>query len=116
MNLVIKIIILLLVLNSSFAFDNERYQNILGEYRCLVCQNQTLLDSDASFANDLRTRIKKFILNGKTDLEIKEDLVNHYGTAILANPPKSSWHLIVWLAPVWMALIFIYLYYYKIKN
>ena len=110
----IKAFIILVCLNSVIALSNQdylRYQNMLKEYRCLVCQNQTLLDSDAGFAYDIRFRIKKFIEEGRTDAEIQQDLVSHYGLAILANPPKRDCHLIIWSAPIWLLLFFGYIFY-----
>lgn len=78
---------------------NERYNNILEEVRCLVCQNQSLADSNADLAKDLRNEIIAMLNNKKTDNEIYQFLVERYGDFVLYRPPlkNSTWFL--WLGP-----------------
>ena len=85
------------------AFDdpvlNERYLSLTREVRCLVCQNQTIADSNAPLASDLRREIREMIAAGQTDAEIAEFLVARYGDFVLYRPPlqPSTWAL--WGAP-----------------
>ena len=70
----------------------DRYQSLLNELRCLVCQNQTIAESDADLAKDLRTEVKKMLEEGATDSEIIEFMANRYGDFVLYKPvvkPKT---------------------------
>lgn len=86
------------------AFDDaaldERYHELIHEVRCLVCQNQTIADSNAPLAADLRREIHDMIAAGKTDDDIVEFIVARYGAFALYRPPlqPSTWAL--WGAPV----------------
>jgi len=81
------------------------YLSITQEVRCLVCQNQPISDSTAPLAADLRREIKRMILEGQTEGEIKEFLVERYGDFILYKPRFASWNLLLWLAPGILLLI-----------
>jgi cytochrome c-type biogenesis protein CcmH len=83
-----------------FAQNNElRYETLAHELRCLVCQNQSLAESSADLAEDLKREVKGLIAQGKTDGEIKSFLSARYGDFILFKPPvqKNTW--ILWYAP-----------------
>jgi cytochrome c-type biogenesis protein CcmH len=69
------------------------------ELRCLVCQNQTLADSNAPLAEDLRNEIRGQIAKGKSDDEIREYLVDRYGDFVLYRPPWKATTLLLWLGP-----------------
>lgn len=75
------------------------YISITQEVRCLVCQNQPIADSTAPLAADLRREIKRMILEGQSEAEIKEFLVERYGDFILYKPRFASWNILLWLAP-----------------
>jgi len=75
------------------------YISITQEVRCLVCQNQPIADSTAPLAADLRREIKRMILEGQSESEIKEFLVERYGDFILYKPRFASWNILLWLAP-----------------
>ncbi len=85
------------------AFDDPemqaRYERIISEVRCLVCQNQTIRDSNVFLASDLRREIRRLLSEGKTDAEISEFLVTRYGDFVLYRPPMRGKTLILWLAP-----------------
>jgi cytochrome c-type biogenesis protein CcmH len=68
----------------------QRLKHLESELRCLVCQNQTLADSNSELANDLRDEVKKLALSGKNDDEIKSYLVARYGDFVLYRPPVKS--------------------------
>ena len=102
-------LVLATVAFSSYAIDSgqalddpemqARYEGIISEVRCLVCQNQTIKDSNVFLAADLRREIRRMLAEGMTDGEIAEFLVARYGEFVLYRPPMSGKTLILWLAP-----------------
>ena len=76
-----------------------RYENISSEVRCLVCQNQTIKDSNAFLADDLRREIRRLMLEGKTNAEIYDFLVQRYGDFVLYRPRMQGKTLVLWIAP-----------------
>ncbi len=76
------------------------YQQITAEVRCLVCQNQTIADSTAPLAADLRREIRRMIEAGENEAQIKEFLVDRYGGFVLYKPQFESWNILLWLAPL----------------
>jgi cytochrome c-type biogenesis protein CcmH len=76
-----------------------RYENLIGEIRCLVCQNQTIKDSNVFLASDLRREIRRMMTEGMTDTEIADFLVARYGDFVLYSPRKSGKTLILWIVP-----------------
>lgn len=80
------------------AFD-ARVQALEKELRCLVCQNQTLADSGAGLAEDLRREVRALARSGKTDLEIKAFLVARYGDFVLYKPPVKATTWVLWFGP-----------------
>ena len=103
------ILTLLLLSSASLAIDTEeafedpemqaRYEKILDEVRCLKCQNQTIKDSNAFLAGDLRREIRRMITDGMSDEQIFDFLVDRYGEFALYRPRASGKTLILWLAP-----------------
>ena len=91
------------------AFDDPelqaRYDKIIDEVRCLKCQNQTIKDSNAFLAGDLRREIRRMLTEGKTDAEIFDFLVLRYGEFALYRPKMSGKTLILWMAPVILLLL-----------
>ena len=85
------------------AFDDPelqaRYEKIIDEVRCLKCQNQTIKDSNAFLASDLRREIRRMIEEGMTDDEIFDFLVQRYGDFALYRPRFSGKTLVLWIAP-----------------
>ena len=74
------------------------------ELRCLVCQNQTLADSDAPLAEDLRVEIREMAAQGKTDQEIIDYLVARYGDFVLYRPPVKATTVLLWIGPFLLLL------------
>lgn len=93
-----------LAVDTGQAFDDPvlqaRYEKLIGEVRCLVCQNQTIKDSNAFLAQDLRREIRRLIEEGKTDAEIGEFLVDRYGEFALYRPRMSGKTVLLWLSPL----------------
>ena len=77
----------------------ERAVRITDELRCLVCQNQTLADSNADLADDLRREVRSLALAGKSDDDIKAYLVARYGDFVLYNPPVKPVSWMLWFGP-----------------
>ena len=103
---------------SNSAFEN-RARNLSKGIRCLVCQNQTIDDSDSELAKDLRSIIRKKIVQGDTDDEINKFLVDRYGNFILMKPPINKQTIMLWLSPLVLTLsgiVIIYFSFRKRKN
>jgi len=93
-----------LAIDAGKAFDDPelqaRYDKIIAEVRCLKCQNQTIKDSNAFLAADLRREIRRLLEEGKSDTEIYDFLVARYGDFALYRPRTSGRTLILWIAPM----------------
>jgi cytochrome c-type biogenesis protein CcmH len=76
-----------------------RLKKLETELRCLVCQNQTLADSNASLAEDLRLEVRELARAGKSDDEIRAYLVARYGDFVLYDPPLKATTSLLWLGP-----------------
>jgi cytochrome c-type biogenesis protein CcmH len=85
--------------------DLERYEALTSEIRCLVCQNETIADSTAALAVDLRREVRRMVEEGMTDAEIKDFLVTRYGDFVLYRPLFKSTTALLWLAPLIMLVI-----------
>src|SRR5258705_10461174 len=77
----------------------QSVQRIAEELRCLVCQNQTLADSHADLAADLRQEIRELMQKGQSDEEVKRYLVARYGDFVLYRPPLRATTWLLWFAP-----------------
>lgn len=101
--LLIVVSSLAVAIDTGQAFDDPemqaRYDRITAEVRCLKCQNQTIKDSNAFLASDLRREIRRLMVEGKTDAEIYDFLVTRYGEFALYRPRMSGKTLILWIAP-----------------
>ena len=86
------------------AEQQDRFNTLTEELRCLVCQNQNLADSDAPLAHDLRDEIFEMLQTGKSNDEIKSFLVERYGDFVLYQTPVKKSTLVLWLAPGLMLL------------
>jgi cytochrome c-type biogenesis protein CcmH len=84
--------------------QEQRFQHLTEELRCLVCQNQNLADSDAPLAQDLRQEIHDMLMAGRSDDEIRSFLVDRYGDFVLYRPAVKGNTLMLWLAPVLLLL------------
>ena len=101
--------VLLFAANFAYAIDTEkafddpalqaRYEAIIEEVRCLKCQNQTIKDSNAFLASDLRREIRRMLEDGMSDDEIFDFLVTRYGDFALYRPRASGKTLVLWVIP-----------------
>jgi cytochrome c-type biogenesis protein CcmH len=78
---------------------SERFRTLAAELRCLVCQNQTLADSNAELAVDLRNEVLRQMATGKDDAQIKSHLVARYGEFVLYRPTFSVRNIALWTGP-----------------
>ena len=113
-----KIVIFVSTINTVFADDQKQYNKIIENLRCLVCQNQSLSESDSNLAKDLRNKVKEMLESGNSEDEIYKFMSDRYTDYVLYNPPlkKSTWFL--WYSP-FIILIFSLSYmfvFFKRKN
>ena len=87
------------------SIQNDRAIDLFKETRCLVCQSQTIYDSNSELATDLKLFIQEEIIAGKTDNDIKAQLVTNYGEWILMTPSLSKTNYILWFSPFIFLLI-----------
>ncbi len=80
------------------------YERLIHEVRCLVCQNQTIGDSTAPLAADLRDEIRRLVLEGKSEAEIEQFLLDRYGDFVLYRPRFQKNTALLWLAPFLLVL------------
>ncbi|HEX6550910.1 MAG TPA: cytochrome c-type biogenesis protein [Gammaproteobacteria bacterium] len=83
----------------------QRYEILTHELRCLVCQNETIADSSASLAADLRAQVRSQLLAGKTDDQIRQYMVARYGDFVLFKPPVQPNTWLLWSGPFLILLI-----------
>ena len=90
-------------IDTDIAFEDPelqaRYEAIIDEVRCVQCQNQTIKDSNALIAMDLRREIRRLMGEGMTDAEVYDFLVARYGEFVLYRPRMSGISLVLWIAP-----------------
>lgn len=85
--------------------EEQRFQNLARQLRCLVCQNESLADSSADLAKDLREEVFEQMRQGKSDDEIKHYLTARYSDFVLYNPPLKGSTMLLWFAPLLILLI-----------
>jgi cytochrome c-type biogenesis protein CcmH len=90
-------------------FENQvleqRYYELIDEVRCLVCQNQSLADSNADLAQDLRNEIYEMLVAGNDNKQIMQFLVERYGDFVLYRPPLQENTWLLWFGPFLLLLI-----------
>lgn len=84
---------------------DKRLVDISAELRCLVCQNQTIAESDADLAVDLRRQIREQIAVGRSDGEIIEYMTDRYGDFVLYRPPFKATTVLLWIGPALLMII-----------
>jgi cytochrome c-type biogenesis protein CcmH len=98
-----------LAIDTEDAFDDpvlqHRYEAINRELRCLVCQNQTIADSNATLAQDLRREVREMIAAGRTDDEIRDFMIERYGDFVLYRPRMTPGNFLLWAAPALLLVI-----------
>ncbi len=101
------------------AFDpvaHKRVVEVSEQLRCLVCQNQSIADSNAELAVDLRNQVIEQVKAGKTNQEIVDYMVERYGDFVLYRPPFKLSTAILWLGPVCLFLVGIIAFYINLRR
>ena len=84
----------------------EARARVIGKnLRCLVCQNQSIDDSDADLARDLRVLVRQRLTAGDSDEQVEQFVVNRYGDYVLLNPPFKAETLALWLGPIALFIV-----------
>lgn len=84
--------------------QEARFRDLSQQLRCLVCQGQSIADSNADLANDLKREVRRMILEGRSDAEIKEFMVARYGDFVLFKPPVKGSTYLLWFGPFGLLL------------
>jgi cytochrome c-type biogenesis protein CcmH len=87
------------------AAEETRFHALASELRCVMCQNQSLADSNALIALELRREVLELMRKGKTDQGIKDFLVQRYGEFVLYKPKVESGTWLLWLGPLLLLLV-----------
>ena len=116
----------LVTLNFSYAVEPEEFlkdpkqelraRNISKNVRCLVCQNESIDESSAPLAQDLRVIIRSKIKEGRTNKEIYKFLTDRYGDFVLLKPPFKTNTFVLWIFPFVLLLISLFLIYFHNKR
>jgi cytochrome c-type biogenesis protein CcmH len=106
---ILAAVLLLLGSSAAFAIDaspeladpvaQQRYLDLIRQLRCLKCQGETVADTQAMFAVDIRRQVREMVANGKSDTEVRRYMVDRYGEIILLKPLWSTANAWLWLAP-----------------
>lgn len=91
------IFIMIILLNTVMAKD--RYDTLIHEYRCVVCQGQSIAESTTPVANSMRHQIKKMIEGGRSDQDIDQYFVERFGEDVKLSPIKNQKHGLLWFFP-----------------
>jgi cytochrome c-type biogenesis protein CcmH len=85
--------------------QQEAYETLTSELRCLVCQNQTIADSNAELAADLRRQVQEMLEQGKSREEIVQFMTDRYGDFVLYKPPFKAKTSLLWIGPIAFLLL-----------
>lgn len=103
-----RLILMILLVNFSFANGEEKIvdqNSIHKNLRCLVCQGQSIADSNSDFAQTIKLVVKSLIEDGKTEDEIYSFMVDKYGEWIVYNPPFNKTNFLLWSLPYLVFLL-----------
>jgi len=89
----------------------RRLVDLSAQLRCLVCQNQSIAESNAELAVDLRNQINEQIKSGKSDREIVDFMVTRYGDFVLYRPPFKATTALLWIGPIALLLLAVLVFY-----
>lgn len=99
------------------ASEQARFQSLVKEIRCVVCQNQSIADSNAPLANDLREKIYLMVAEKKSNVEVKEYLAKRYGEFILLEPRFNKLTSLLWLFPfLGLTCVFVLLVWFNARQ
>ena len=113
---------LTIIFHSTVLFGQEdpalekRVRDLSTELRCLVCQNQTLADSNAPLAVDLRNQVREQLKSGKSERDVVDFLVARYGDFVLYRPPLQANTALLWLGPFLLLALGLFLLFQRIRR
>ena len=96
--------------------DESRYQDMIAQLRCLVCQNQNLADSNAELAKDLRAKTYEMINAGASDEDIADFMIARYGDFVLYKPPLRLRTTLLWGGPFALLLIALIVFFFTVQR
>ena len=96
--------------------QESRYQDMIAQLRCLVCQNQNLADSNAELARDLRARTYEMINAGASDEDIADFMIARYGDFVLYKPPLRLRTTLLWGGPFALLLIALIVFFFTVRR
>ena len=96
--------------------DESRYQDMIAQLRCLVCQNQNLADSNAELARDLRAKTYEMINAGASDEDIADFMIARYGDFVLYKPPLRLRTTLLWGGPFALLLIALIVFFFTVRR
>jgi len=101
----------------TFKFENKNteqtFHKLSEELRCLVCQNQSIAESNAGLAKDLRLELYNMLIDGKSEDEIVDFMVKRYGDYVLYRPPFKPLTWLLWIGPI---LVFFFTIFFVLKS
>jgi cytochrome c-type biogenesis protein CcmH len=122
----VVVALLLAIAGAAFAQSSEiakpdpaierRMKALAEELRCLVCQNQTIADSNAPLALDLRNQIRAQIAEGRTDTQIRDYMTDRYGDFVLYRPPFKATTAILWVGPFAMVALGVVVFLFVVRR
>ncbi|MDI7775366.1 cytochrome c-type biogenesis protein CcmH [Asticcacaulis sp. EMRT-3] len=98
------------------AHDEARAERLFAEVRCVQCQSESIADSDAPIAGEMRREIRVDMANGMTDQQIRTSLYDHYGDYVLFRPRLTRSNLLLWGLPPLIALVGLILLFLRRKK
>jgi cytochrome c-type biogenesis protein CcmH len=96
--------------------DEQRFNELANELRCMVCQNQSIADSNAELARDFRNQVKEKINAGESNEQIKDYMIARYGDYILYRPPFNMATALLWVGPFLLVIIGAFIVFRLIKR
>lgn len=84
---------------------DEHVNRVTSELRCLVCQNQTIADSQAELAVQLKNEVRQQLVAGATDDQVRDFMVQRYGDFVLYRPPVNQSTLLLWIGPLLLLIL-----------
>ncbi len=93
-----------------------RFEHITAQLRCLVCQNESIADSNVELASDLRRQVREMLLAGQSDAAIFKFMTDRYGEFVRFNPPLETKTLFIWGAPFVMLLLGVFIVYRIVRQ
>ncbi|MCP4494890.1 MAG: cytochrome c-type biogenesis protein CcmH [Gammaproteobacteria bacterium] len=104
----------------AYEFKDEQmeqdYKQLIGELRCLVCQNQNLAGSDAGLAQDLRRQTHQMLMQGNNPDQVVEYMVERYGDFVLYRPQFKTSTMLLWLGPFLLAILVLWLLIRRLRS